>query len=155
MIYKFAAALALSFAAAPAMAQDMQQVDGWYLAEVRPGVCQMVAPFQDPTMISFIASETLPGMIVLIDETWKLENGGTYQVQFSWDNWRSSRSVAGKANLSSNGRYTIGMQTDIATNRLIRQARRISVRVPQLGIDSSVTLPANALAALVTCFNGG
>jgi hypothetical protein len=156
MLFRTAAALALSFAALPAMAQDypMEQVDGWYLAQVRPGVCQIVNSLQGTTMLSFIASDDNPGMIVLVDETWKLTQGTNYDVTFSTDGWRSSRTISAPANLSSNGRYTVGALIDIPTSQAIRRAKRLAVRVAPLGIDSQVTLPDGALASLAECMTG-
>jgi hypothetical protein len=157
MIGKLAAAMALFVVPLPAMAQDggMIDIDGWSIAPVAPRVCQAAGAFKGSTVLSFIDSDSNPGMIALVDSDLALTEGAVHAAQVSWDGGKTSTPLKLKAGKASNGLWTLTTLTDRDFSQRTRQAKGVTIRVPSLNLNGSVKFTDAVLTALSDCIRKG
>lgn len=157
MIGKLVTTMALFMAPAHAFAQDADptEVDGWSIAPVAPRVCQAAGTFQGSIVLSFIDSDTNPGMIALVDGALTLTEGATHDAQISWDGGKTSTPLKLRAAKASNGLWTLTSLTDRDFSQRTRQAKGIAIRVPGLNLNGSVNFTDAVLNAISDCIRKG
>ncbi|MDF7774026.1 hypothetical protein P1X14_02100 [Sphingomonas sp. AOB5] len=147
MLKALAFATALVALPAPAMAQELTR---WLVKPAPPKACELLGAVDD-SVFSYIESTDMGGMIGLVDGNWAFKEGDTFPGQLSFDggkNWQAVSLFTGK---SESGRWAVAMLIESETFARIRAQRGLQLRIPSLGVDRKIALPAEALAKLADC----